>query len=306
MNSVTKSAELSDNDLAARLSDDIRTKLASEPGLSNFQRDKLQKDSKKNWDLFYKRNGDRFFKNRFWTRREFCELFAECETVAKVSTSKRFLLEVGCGCGNFALPLLDKSNSDKKPEDAAQLPSDLVIYCCDISDKAIEILSSNSVFLVNSPQRIQAFVADITAPDAVEQQLEKKLGQNKMDFVSLIFVLSALDPNQMGQAITNLERVLKPNGMVLFRDYAIYDTAMLRFSEKSKICDQFYVRQDGTRAYFFSKDQLIKLFEQFNFQCQSISYVQSETVNKATNNRFSRVFLQAKFLKKNMVISQEM
>lgn len=48
-------------------------------------------------------------------------------------------------------------------------------------------------------------------------------------------------------------QVLKPGGMVLFRDYGLYDHAMLRFSKGHKISDQFYVRQDGTRAYYFSE-----------------------------------------------------
>ena len=47
--------------------------------------------------------------------------------------------------------------------------------------------------------------------------------------------------------------MLKPGGMILFRDYGLYDHAMLRFSKGHKISDQFYVRQDGTRAYYFSE-----------------------------------------------------
>lgn len=47
-------------------------------------------------------------------------------------------------------------------------------------------------------------------------------------------------------------QVLKPGGMVLFRDYGLNDHAMLRFSKGHKLADSFYVRQDGTRAFFFS------------------------------------------------------
>ena len=47
-------------------------------------------------------------------------------------------------------------------------------------------------------------------------------------------------------------KVLKPGGCILFRDYGLYDYAMLRFSSGHKLADNFYVRQDGTRAYYFS------------------------------------------------------
>ncbi len=46
--------------------------------------------------------------------------------------------------------------------------------------------------------------------------------------------------------------MLRPDGLLLFRDYGLYDHAMLRFSAGHKLSDNFYVRQDGTRAYYFS------------------------------------------------------
>ena len=42
--------------------------------VSDYKRNKLEKEAKKNWDLFYKRNTTKFFKDRHWTKREFEEL----------------------------------------------------------------------------------------------------------------------------------------------------------------------------------------------------------------------------------------
>ena len=51
-------------------------------------------------------------------------------------------------------------------------------------------------------------------------------------------------------------QILKPGGLLFFRDYGLYDHAMLRFNPRNKLSDNFYVRQDGTRAYYFSKGRL--------------------------------------------------
>ena len=48
-------------------------------------------------------------------------------------------------------------------------------------------------------------------------------------------------------------QVMKVGGVLLFRDYGLYDHAMLRFGRGHKIADNFYVRQDGTRAFYFSE-----------------------------------------------------
>ena len=42
--------------------------------VSDFKRNKLETEARKNWDLFYKRNTTNFFKDRRWLTREFPEL----------------------------------------------------------------------------------------------------------------------------------------------------------------------------------------------------------------------------------------
>ncbi|MEE6466223.1 hypothetical protein FKM82_006879 [Ascaphus truei] len=92
-------------------------------------------------------------------------------------------------------------------------------------------------------------------------------------------------------------KVLKPGGCVLFRDYGLYDHAMLRFKSGSKLGEHFYVRQDGTRSYFFTEEHLSCLFSAAGYTRVSNEYVLRETVNKKEGLCVPRVFVQSKFHK---------
>ena len=59
-------------------------------------------------------------------------------------------------------------------------------------------------------------------------------------------------PNKLCINLNELLQVMKPGGSLLFRDYGLYDYAMLRFAPGHKLSENFYVRQDGTRAYYFT------------------------------------------------------
>ena len=99
--------------------------------ISDFKRNKLETEAKKNWDLFYKRNSTHFFKDRHWITREFPELLqtiSELGHKGSSSQAKRLvLLEAGCGVGNTVFPLLEEN-------------SNLFIYACDFSPRAIEFV----------------------------------------------------------------------------------------------------------------------------------------------------------------------
>lgn len=240
--------------------------------VSDFKQMKLEKEAQKNWDLFYKRNTTNFFKDRHWTTREFEELKACREFEAQ----KLVLLEAGCGVGNCIFPLLEEDLN-------------VYIYACDFSPRAVEFVKQNPLY---SPERCCAFQCDLTKDD-----LRENIPENSVDVITLIFVLSAIHPDKMRQALQNINKVVKPGGVVLFRDYGLYDHAMLRFKAGNKLGDNFYVRQDGTRSYFFSKEFLAELFEGAGFQSVTNDYVFRETVNKKEGLCVPRVFLQSKFIK---------
>ena len=116
---------------ARQLTEEERRKLEGDNVLvSDYKRHKFEKEAKKNWDLFYKRNSTHFFKDRHWITREFPELLEAPSGVmegALEPNRRTVLLEAGCGVGNTVFPLL----AERK---------DLFVYACDFSTKAIELL----------------------------------------------------------------------------------------------------------------------------------------------------------------------
>jgi methyltransferase-like protein 6 len=140
---------------AKQLTDEEIAKLSSDTNLvSQFRQNKLEKEAKKNWDLFYKRNETNFFRDRHWTTREFNELIAgddkdddkDDDNDDNLKTSKPILLEVGCGVGNFVWPLIEEGTK-------------YFIYACDFSPRAINFVQKHHLYDEN---KCHAFVADIT------------------------------------------------------------------------------------------------------------------------------------------------
>lgn len=74
---------------------------------------------------------------------------------------------------------------------------------------------------------------------------------------SRVFVLSALKPgDEWERAMGNVWRMLKPGGMVLLRDYGRHDLAQMRIKGNRMLDEDFYIRGDGTRVFFFDAGQL--------------------------------------------------
>ena len=114
----------------------------------------------------------------------------------------------------------------------------------------------------------------------------------------------------------HLLQVLDYEGLLLMRDYGLFDHAQLRFSKGHKLEENFYARQDGTMAYYFSEgtqnevkeggihtlfppflEKVALLAEEAGFEVLENGYVQKETVNHKENICAPRIFVQAKLRK---------
>ena len=70
-----------------------------------------------------------------------------------------------------------------------------------------------------------------------------------------------------------------------------------RFSRDAKLGKNFYVRQDGTRSYFFSADETKALMESAGLRQEQCVYKMPEVVNRKRELTMQRIFLQGKFVK---------
>ncbi|KAF5318377.1 hypothetical protein D9611_013900 [Ephemerocybe angulata] len=195
----------------------------------------------RHWDNFYKMNASNFFKNRRWLNNEFPELIAG----TKAGAGPFVVAEIGCGAGNSAYPLLTMNENP-----------DLRIFAYDYSPHAVKLVQRNPLYESPPIGSIEAAVWDLSSPAGIPGNLEEGM----VDVVVLVFVMSALHPNEWRQAIENIHKILKPGGLVVLRDYGRYDLAQLRFKANRLLDDNFYIRGDKTRVYFFELDELSLLF----------------------------------------------
>ncbi|KAL1638523.1 hypothetical protein SLS58_008852 [Diplodia intermedia] len=209
--------------------------------VSDFDKRRFNMDPAKWWNLFYKNNQSNFFKNRKWLFQEFPVL----EALTRTDSPPTLMLETGAGAGNTAFPIL-KLNENPN----------FKIHACDFSKTAVDVMRKNDAY--DDGVKIQADVWDVAGEG--EQSLPPGIQEGTVDVVLMVFIFSALAPSQWAQAVRNIYRVLKPGGYVLFRDYGRGDLAQVRFKKGRYLDENFYVRGDGTRVYFFEREELEKVW----------------------------------------------
>lgn len=243
--------------------------------------DNVEQNVIEKWDKFYQAHGDKFFKDRQWIFSEFPEILAHLNP----NSNPCKIFEVGCGVGNAVSHILNSNNNPN-----------LHIYCCDLSPNAIEVLKQRDIYLKHN-DRITAFTANVCRD--VESVLLKKIHIETVDFITLIFTLSAMKPNLIEDTVRKLACFLKPGGMILFRDYARYDLTQLRFKGKSYLAENYYVRADGTTSYFFTQEFVDKVFKSAGLIQVELKQDNRLLVNRSKSLRMCRCWIQAKYMKAN-------
>ncbi|KAL5757441.1 hypothetical protein ACOSP7_020052 [Xanthoceras sorbifolium] len=232
-----------------------------------------QRKATKYWDDFYKRHQNKFFKDRHYLEKDWGHFFSD----DSFSANGKVVLEVGCGAGNTIFPLV------------SAYPK-LYVHACDISPYAVELVKSHMGF---REDRINAFVFDV-----VDDSLSEKINPSSVDVVTLIFMLSAVSPKKMPLILQNIKSVLKPNGYVLLRDYAIGDFAQVKLQNRNQmIGDGFYVRGDGTCSFYFSEDFLSSLFLEAGFNTVDISVYSRQIENRSRHIIMDRRWIRGIFKK---------
>lgn len=223
----------------------------------------------KDWDSFYQHNTTNFFNDRHWLTREFPDEFCSPETC----------VEIGCGVGNNMFPLLETG---------------WTVWGLDFSSVAIKLLKQDERFQSSKNLgKAHAQVLDIS------QQITDPLPWlGTAHVATLLFCLSALDPNQMSVAARNAAAMLRPGGILLFRDYGRYDEAQLKLgtSRSKKLGEHWYRKHDGTRVYYFSVEDLERLFvDGGGLEAIECKYIRRAYHNRATRERRRRVWVQGRF-----------
>ncbi|XP_039792316.1 methyltransferase-like protein isoform X1 [Panicum virgatum] len=255
------------------------------------------------WRSFHRRHASgKFFKERRYLLKEFPEL-PNSKDCAKI-------LEVGCGNGSTAVSILRSNES-------------ITVFVCDCSkdtlEKANEIISNTKG--VDIKDRFHPFLMDVSKeffPDwlfcnacksshdschEMRKQLPDFLRENQccvggMDFITMIFTLSAIPFAIMPSTIEQCVSVLKPGGLLLFRDYVgLYDMTMLRFLPHQRVGFWEYMRSDGTLSYFFTLDTVRELFHAAGLITLELEYCCVRSVNRKNGKKMQRVWVHGKFMK---------
>eukprot|EP00957_Ditylum_brightwellii_P209942 15364393-Ditylum_brightwellii.AAC.2 len=258
-----------------------------------FLVDKLDLEANLNWDKFYTSHQTKFFKDRHYLNKAFPDEFGVV-----------YGHDNACGEGEQMGEDKESSTSNNRIDiDAVNLyhatvsPFTIVEIGCGVV--AVDLLQQDTRYIeAQKDHRACSAVWDITEshPSEIHPELE-----SCSDISLLLFCLSAVSPDKMQEAANHVAATLKPGGTLILRDYGRFDEAQLKLgsSKGKRLSENFYVKHDSTRVYYFDLDDLERLFGSSGAGLVSIEkkYIQRVYKSRSDNTERRRVWVQARFRK---------
>jgi len=243
----------------------------------------------------------------------------QVQPLEQSSSSDITIIDAGCGIGNDTiLNLIERQQQlchENKDNDATamQLPT-LHVHFLDASNEAIQRLHKDSRYqYATSGGDNTATAANITSQvyNLASTLTTCTLSEQSADLVLLLFTLSAIGPyhsQDLVNAVRNASTLLKPGGVVLFRDFGRYDYDQLILNSvvNAQLCDNFYVRGlddsnstiKGTCCYFFELEEVRSLFTNAGLEVIQLEYITRTYKNKKDGTSHKRIWVQGRFKKR--------
>ncbi|CAC9485279.1 conserved hypothetical protein [Leishmania infantum JPCM5] len=272
----------------------------------------LDEVPEKPWEMHFSAT-----KHHFPLKNYIIHAFPLLRTVMGRRGSPAWILECGCGTGSTLLPIMRECTSP-----------DVHFVGFDISPSALSHFRSHEIaqgYLQRNQLTLLPLAigtsscvtsADPTAPLTKQQRIEnatlvvdaltaadKSLQHQKFDAILLVFVLSALPTvEKMLSAIKQLKKVLKQDGILLFRDYALPDHNFFRFLSKmdNKVGNIAFAKGDCTTQVFFYKEFAAKLFSaaglvEVDDVPSNLTYHCNRIVNRKNGKKMDKIFINGTF-----------
>eukprot|EP00929_Paragymnodinium_shiwhaense_P042201 TRINITY_DN21878_c0_g1_i1.p1 TRINITY_DN21878_c0_g1~~TRINITY_DN21878_c0_g1_i1.p1 ORF type:complete len:378 (+),score=82.48 TRINITY_DN21878_c0_g1_i1:44-1177(+) len=266
---------------------------AGEEQVPEEWQDRYKNGGQMYWDHFYVEKTVNFFKDRNYLRDEFGELMPP----EILENPKKWVDQMVCAAGQG---LQSPRAAHKAAEGVLPMlrfnPA-LFGYACDLSPVAIKLLQEKEEYNCG---RCLAFPCDVTKgehdqPTSEHRPMETLVPADTVDFATLLFVLSAIDPACHRSVLARIRSRLRPGGILLIRDYGRGDLAQLRFGKGHWLGGDLYVRGDGTLSHFQTVDGLVDDLKATGFEVVECEYRTREIVNRGTGVVMPRVWVQGKF-----------
>lgn len=251
------------------------------------------------------------------------------------SSSEATIIDLGCGLGNDTLlniverqqlsyeeHQIDQSTPSAQPK--------LNAHFLDASNEAIQRLRRESRYqYATSVEGDEKDTAATITSQVFNLATEHSAIPSELDesanIILLLFTLSAIGPyhphksnqpqySSLVNAVKNATSMLKPGGVILFRDYGRYDYDQLQLNSVvgAQLCDNFYARglddtnssqgddhstTNGTGCYFFAIDEVKSLFTNAGLEVLQLDYITRVYKNKSDGTSRKRIWVQGRFSK---------